>query len=43
MLREEDARKYLDESRRQIAQLLGADTHELYLRVAQQNRTIRQL
>ncbi|HCV0516728.1 TPA: cysteine desulfurase [Staphylococcus aureus] len=24
-----DARKYLDESRRQIAQLLGADTHEI--------------
>ncbi len=26
-----DARKYLDESRRQIAQLLGADTHEIIL------------
>ncbi len=31
-----DARKYLDESRRQIAQLLGADTHEIIFTVMHQ-------
>lgn len=38
-----DARKYLDESRRQITEYLVQIHMKLYLRVVQQNRIIRQL